>query len=185
MTHALELQITLFLAKFVIALFFMAFIGVTTARIVAGMSYAWQHYGKRPFIIFGALITAVVLALVFAAMPAHSQTAKHRPAPQLVTNLATGAHYVQWTWSAPTTGTPASAYNVYQAIGTCTSPSAFTLLASSVATTAWQQTAVPTSTTCTYVTALSAVGVEGPPSASFQLDLTPPGAPSQPTPAYH
>jgi peptidoglycan biosynthesis protein MviN/MurJ (putative lipid II flippase) len=180
----LELEICLFLAKFVMALFAVSFIGVSIARIVAGMNYARQHYGKRPFVIFAALIVAVVLALTFAALPAHSQTAPHRtPSPRLVTNLATGTHYVQWAWTAPATG--ASAYNVYQAIGTCASPSTFTLLAAAVATTNWQQSPVPTSTTCTYVTALSAVGVEGLPSLSFQLDLTPPGAPGQPTPAYH
>ena len=182
----LELEITLFLAKFVIALFVLAFVAVTALRIVHGMIYAAQNYGKRPFIIFAMLIACVALALAFASVSAHSQTVSRRtPRPQLVTSLATGTHYVQWTWSPPTTGTPAAAYNVYQAIGTCASPSTYTLLASSAATTTWQQTPVPTSTTCTYVTAISAVGVEGPPSAGFQLDLTAPGAPSQPTPAYH
>ena len=122
-----------------------------------------------------------ILTLILAV--AGVAGAQQRPHTRILTN-ATGVHYVQWTWSAPTTGAPAVAYNLYQAIGTCASPSTFTPLATNLAVTAWQQVPVPTSTTCTYVTAISAVGVEGPPSASFQLDLTAPGAPGKPTPTY-
>jgi hypothetical protein len=127
----------------------------------------------------------ITYLLSLTILAATGVSAQQRPAPRLrlLTN-ATGTHYVQWTWTAPVGGTPAAAYNVYQAIGTCTAPSTFTLLGASVALTTWQQAPVPTSTTCTYVTAISAVGVEGPPSASFQLDLTAPGAPGKPTPAY-
>lgn len=125
---------------------------------------------------------SALLVLILTAAVAGAQS---RPTNRILTNALTGTHYVQWQWTAPTTGAPATAYNLYQAIGTYTAPSAFTLLAASTATTSWQQVPVPTSTTCTYVTAISAVGVEGPPSASFQLDLTAPGAPGKPTATYN
>lgn len=181
--NPLLLDITLFLAKFIIAFALLVVAMMSLARLYFSLKYAAQNYGKRPFIIFALLIVCVVLAFAFASIDAHGQT---RPAahPRIMATT-TGTHYVQWTWTAPTSGVAAAAYNVYQAIGTCTAPSAYTLMASSVSTTSWQQTVLPTSTTCTYVTAISAVGVEGPPSLGFQLDLTPPGAPSQPTPAYH
>jgi hypothetical protein len=129
-------------------------------------------------------ITYLLSLTILAATGVSAQQRRDAVLRNRVLTNATGTHYVQWTWTAPTTGTPAAAYNVYQAIGTCTAPSTFTLLGASVALTTWQQAPVPTSTTCTYVTAISAVGVEGPPSASFQLDLTAPGAPGKPTPAY-
>jgi len=101
----------------------------------------------------------------------------------ILSGLALSAWYAQassilWTWTAPTTGATAVAYNVYQANGTCGSTGlTYVKIASAVSTTSFTQTAIPTGTTCNYVTAISAVGVEGPPSATFQFDTSAPGAP--------
>jgi hypothetical protein len=119
------------------------------------------------------------LLFLLAASLGFSQS----PRPRLLS--VTGSHYVQWQWTAPTTGTPAEAYNLYQASGACgTSGQTFVKLMVGNPLTNWQQTPLPAPVTCSYVTAVSAVGVEGLPSESFQLDITAPGAPGKPTPTY-
>lgn len=133
------------------------------------------------------ILAAFGLACI--VLPAMGQQAKPVPVMQnrvLLHSAATTSHYVQWTWTAPSGPIAAAGYNFYQATGACGSTGqSFVLLVNGTTLTGWQQTTVPTTVTCSYVTAVSAVGVEGSPSASFQLDLTPPGAPGPPTPAYH
>lgn len=91
---------------------------------------------------------------------------------------------VVWTWDAPVIGanqSPAASYNLYQASVACPAsglPAGAVQIAHSTPLLSFTQATLPAQITCTYVTALSAVGVEGLPSATFQLDFRPPGAPS-------
>lgn len=94
--------------------------------------------------------------------------------------LAVSAHAssILWTWTPPSSG--ASSYNLYQASGNCPAtgiPIGAMKIATGTTLTSFTQSTVPTGVTCTYVTAVSAVGVEGPPSATFQFDATAPTAP--------
>jgi hypothetical protein len=99
---------------------------------------------------------------------------------------AFAAPTISWTWSAPTTGAPAQAYNFYQASGSCgTSGLTYAKLVSGTTVTNWTQPTVPSGVTCSYITAVSAVGVEGPPSPTFQFDATAPGAPGSPKGTYN
>ena len=100
----------------------------------------------------------------------------------LAAGMAQGqaAHGIQWTWAAPTSGATPASYNLYQAAGACPAsglPTGAIQIAGTVVA-SYQQTPLPSGVTCTYVTAVSAVGVEGPPSNTFQFDTTPPGAPT-------
>jgi hypothetical protein len=98
---------------------------------------------------------------------------------------ATTAPYVGWTWGAPTSGSVPASYNLWQANGACTATGLAYVKIASVTAMTWNQTTLPATITCTYVTGVSAVGVEGPPSPTFQLDLTPPGAPTAPQGTYY
>lgn len=125
---------------------------------------------------------AILTALIFSLLC----SAQERPGIRLVrarTELAV-SYVAFWTWTAPSGGAPAVAYNLYQAAGACpaTGLPAGTLIAQGDPSTSFTQTPAPAGTTCTWVTGVSAVGVEGLPSLPFQLDLDAPGAPGRPTP---
>ncbi len=117
-----------------------------------------------------------LLALVMSASAQHPQV-------RVRTEATTGGT-VTWTWDAPVGGVPAANYNFYQAPGACPSSGVVAGTASLgvVAVTIFVQSPIPANITCTWVTAVSGVGVEGPPSNTFQLNTGAPGAPSQPLP---
>lgn len=125
----------------------------------------------------------LAFALLLLAVPALAQ----RLMPRTVRpkGMVTAYTSVQWTWTPPTTGAAPAGYNLYQAPSACPStglPTGAVMIADGDTLTSFVQTPLPATMTCTYVTAVSAVGVEGPPSPTFQLDTSAPGAPGAPKP---
>jgi hypothetical protein len=88
------------------------------------------------------------------------------------------------SWQPPPAvpGVTVTSYNVYQVplvSGACAAftPSATNRLAAGVTTLFWLQTSYANTAVCNEVTAVSAAGVEGPPSAVNTFPLPTPGAP--------
>ena len=129
------------------------------------------------------------IAIVMIAVGCRAQVG--RPLPRFRPRVtATTAAYLQWTWIAPV-GSPVAvvAYNLYQAAAPCPTDGtigtlSYVLIAQGVTTTSFVQSPVPTGTTCTYATSVSAVGVESVPSATFQSDTAAPSAPGTPSAEY-
>lgn len=104
--------------------------------------------------------------------------------------LAASYNGLAWNWVAPApiAGITVQGYNLYVINSTCPatiSTSGMTPVngASLITSTSYTQTTnLPTSNICAFVTAVSTMGVEGPPSATFQGNVGAPGPPSGLTP---
>lgn len=83
---------------------------------------------------------------------------------------------LNWTWNAPGGSDPIVSYNLYQS-DPCSST--YVKLASNITATSFIQTPVPAGTSCTYVTAVDADGLESVPSNTFQFSFA--GYPAPPT----
>ena len=123
--------------------------------------------------------------ILLLATTAHAQRLI-QPKPHIVTvrPVASATSYtgVLWTWLPSSSG--AAGYNLYQSVGLCPAtgiPTGAVLIASGDTLTSFTQTPLPATQTCTYVTGISAAGVEGPASDTTFLDLTPPTAPGKPS----
>jgi hypothetical protein len=138
-------------------------------------------------------IATIALAAVSLLAPFAAPQQPVRPLVQLKASAVTRTHVVGnaatitavlWTWTAPAVGAngvSAATYNFYQAAGLCPVsglPTGAAKLTGGLVTSDFTQSPAPAATTCSYVTAVSQVGVEGPASNTFQLNLGAPGAPT-------
>ena len=99
----------------------------------------------------------VIMSILLLALSAKAQR------PRIHAEATTGGT-VTWTWDAPVGGVPAASYNFYQAAGACPASGiiiAGTLSLGNVTVTTFVQSPIPAGTTCSWVTAVSGVGIEG------------------------
>ena len=120
----------------------------------------------------------IIIGLAIWAYNAHGQV-KSTPCDSIGT-----APGLCWSWTAPTSTTPAATYSLYQIPLTGTTcaqftPSSSNRVASAVTHIAYIQSITLTQSLCSEVTAVSAAGVEGP--ASVVATFLMPQAPGAPT----
>lgn len=106
----------------------------------------------------------------------------------LLLGVAMAAHAATYTtitfsWTAPTpNGVTVAGYNLYQVSGTCPATLSTSGLTPANGSSVISATnySIPYSAmnACIFVTAVSNMGVEGPPSAGFQANTNPPNSPS-------
>lgn len=129
------------------------------------------------------LILSILLASGGVIALAQSPKPQIRPKAEATTTT----YEVLWAWPASPTsgGTPAAAgYNLYQAAAACPTsgiPAGGVQIATGDTLTTYTQSPAPSGVTCTWVTGVSAVGVEGLPSGTFQLNTSAPAAPGTPS----